>query len=115
MAIGHWVKSEVNGLGSPIQLCQGGGAGPIIFCARTPSCIRVGGPLVVAIGRRLKSEKLGSPIQLCLLGPAKGVLSFFALECWVVYFFGLVRRGSPIQLCIWEPAKGVRRVISFLH
>ena len=35
-AIGHWVKSENNGLGSPIQLCQGGGAGPTIFASEPP-------------------------------------------------------------------------------
>ena len=35
-----------------------------------------GGPRVVAIGRKVKSEKLGSPIQLCVWGPAKGFLSF---------------------------------------
>ena len=48
----------------------------------------------MAIGGRVKSEELGSPIQLCVWGPDKGVLSFFARECWVGYFFGLVRRGS---------------------
>ena len=34
------------------------------------------------------------------LGAAKGILSFFALERWMGYVFGLVRRGSPIQLCV---------------
>ena len=36
----------------------------------------------MAIGKRVKSENngLGSPIQLCVWEPAKGVLSFFAPE-----------------------------------
>ena len=42
------LNKKNNGLGSPIQLCQGGGAGPIIFAPEPPPL--VGGPRVVAIG-----------------------------------------------------------------
>ena len=51
-----------------------------------------GGPRVVAISRRVKSKKLGSPIQLCVWGPAYGVLSFFCTGMLSGLFF---RPRSP--------------------
>ena len=74
--------------GSPIQCVSGGEAGHIIFAPEPPTCIEGwGGPRVVAIGywvgelwlsvtgKEVKSENsgLGSPIHLCVWGPAKGV------------------------------------------